>query len=74
MLQNHARPFSLGGIGTEIRYGTSWYIEADDLGPDLDFRQDRTGHGLLEPNRRMTLDEFQLALAASRTRWRLYCR
>lgn len=69
-LQRHRRPASLGGIGRD----PVWYIEADDLGPDLDFRQDRTGHGLLEPNRRMTLGEFQLALAASRTRWRLVCR
>src|SRR4029453_4569755 len=63
-------PFFNGLIGRD----PVWYIEADDLGPDLDFRQDRTGHGLLEPNRRMTPAEFQLALAASRTSWKLYCR
>jgi hypothetical protein len=51
-----------------------WYIEVDDLAPDLEFRQDRQDHGLIEPKRAMTLDEFQAALARSRPHWKLHCR
>src|SRR5579862_3057331 len=52
-LQRHRRPISLGGIGRD----PVWYIEVDELGMDLDFRQDRAGHGLIEPKRAMTLDQ-----------------
>lgn len=69
-LQRHRRPASLGGIGRD----PVWYIEADELGPDLEFRQEGSGHGLIEPKQAMTLDEFQGALAGSRPRWKLYCR
>jgi hypothetical protein len=69
-LPRHRRPASLGGIGRD----PVWYIEADDLGPDLVFRQDRPSHGLIEPKRAMTLDEFQAALARSRQFWKLHCR
>lgn len=44
-LQRHRRPASLGGIGRD----PVWYIEADDLGPDLDFRQDRTAMACSSP-------------------------
>lgn len=69
-LQKHRRPASLGGTGQD----PVWYIEVDDLGPDLDFRQDRPDHGLVEPQRPMTLQEYQAALAVSRSAWKLYCR
>jgi hypothetical protein len=69
-LQRHRRPAALGGIGRD----PVWYIETDELGPDLEFRQDRPGHGLIEPKRAMTLDEFQVALAALRPHWKLHCR
>jgi hypothetical protein len=69
-LQRHRRPASLGGTGRD----PVWYIEIDELGPDLGFRQDRPGHGLIEPIRPLTLQEFQDALAGTRYRWELYCR
>lgn len=70
LLLRHRRPPSLGGTGQD----PVWYIEVDDLGPDLVFRQDRVTHGLIEPSRPMALQEFQDALAATRSRWRLHCR
>ncbi len=69
-LQRHRRPASLGGTGQD----PVWWIETDDLGPDLIFRQDRATHGLIEPSRPMTLQKFQNTLAALRSRWRLLCR
>lgn len=69
-LPRHRRPASLGGTGRE----PVWYIETEDLGADLQFRQDRPDHGLIEPKRRLTLQEFQDALAGTRRRWKLYSR
>jgi hypothetical protein len=69
-LQRHRRPARLGGLGRD----PVWYIETEDLGPDLEFRQDRPGHGLIEPKRLVTLKGFQDALAATRGSWKLYCR
>ena len=69
-LQRHRRPIALGGIGRD----PVWYIETDDLGDELVFRQDRPEHGLVEPKCPLTLDEFQQALAKSRSHWQLYCR
>jgi hypothetical protein len=64
------RPPSLGGKGSD----PVWYIELDELGLDLSFRQHKTTHGLIEPSRPMTLREFQDALARTRNRWQLACR
>src|SRR5262245_59862105 len=58
-LPRQRRPASLGGLGRD----PVWYIEKNDLGPDLQFRQDKPTHGLIEPRRSMTLQEFQNALA-----------
>jgi hypothetical protein len=69
-LPKHRRPSSLGGIGQD----PVWYIEVEDLGLDLKFRQDHPGHGLIEPKRAMTLQQFQEALAKTRPRWKLHCR
>lgn len=69
-LLRHRRPPSLGGIGQD----PVWYIEVDDLGPDLSFRQDKPEHGLIEPSRDMTLREYERALADTRLQWKLYCR
>jgi hypothetical protein len=69
-LQRHRRPPSLGGTGQD----PVWWVEESDLGPDLIFRQDRATHGLIEPIRPVTLQEFQDALAALRSRWQLHCR
>jgi hypothetical protein len=69
-LPRHRRPVRLGGTGRD----PVWYIETDDLEPDLEFRQDRPGHGLIEPKRVMTLQEFQDALTNTRCKWTLHCR
>src|SRR5262249_50733978 len=53
-----------------IRYG----IEETDVGTELCFRQDRPTHGLIEPTQAMTLQEFQDALARTRSVWKLHCR
>jgi hypothetical protein len=53
-LLKHRRPPSLGGIGQD----PVWYIDRDDLGADLQYRQDRPTHGVVEPARLMTLQEF----------------
>jgi hypothetical protein len=69
-LLRHRRPASLGGTGRD----PVWYIESAALAPELDFRPDRPGHGVIEPQRSLTLREFQNALADTRVSWKLHCR
>ena len=69
-LPRHRRPKGLGGIGPD----PVWYIELDELGPDLVFRQNSSVHGVVEPARPMTLQEFQNALATTHSRWQVHCR
>lgn len=69
-LLKHRRPPSLGGIGQD----PVWYIEVADLPVDLQFRQDRLTHGVIEPAQTMTLAEFEMALEATRSQWKLHCR
>jgi hypothetical protein len=69
-LPRHHRPAGLGGTGRD----PVWSLETEDLGPELQFRQDRPTHGLIEPQRAMTLRDYQDALAQTRVRWRLHCR
>lgn len=59
------RPPALGGTGKD----PVWEIDTAALGPDLQFRQDKPTHGLIEPARPMTLAEFEAALATTRPRW-----
>jgi hypothetical protein len=67
-LQPFRRPPSLGGIGKD----PVWWIDTDDLEPELGFRQDRPTHGLVEPRHTMPLQDFEGALAKTRSRWKLY--
>ena len=69
-LTRHRRPASLGGIGQD----PVWVLDVDDLGPLLQFRQDGTTHGIIEPKAPMTFQDYLKALGALRTRWRLHCR
>lgn len=64
-LPPHRRPAALGGTGKD----PVWGIEIDAIGPDVTFRQDRSGHGLFEPAREMSIDDFQQALADLAPRW-----
>ncbi len=66
-LLRHRRPQSLGGSGLD----PVWSLETAELGPNLQFRQDSPTHGVIEPLRAMTLQEYQEALSATRTRWKL---
>jgi hypothetical protein len=69
-LHRHRRPSSLGGTGPD----PVWYIDEEDLDPELRFRQDKATHGVIEPAQPMTLAELQNALARTRALWKLYCR
>ena len=69
-LLRHRRPQSLGGSGLD----PVWCLESDELGSDLQFRQDNPTHGVIEPLRAMTLSEYQNALSATRPAWKLFCR
>jgi hypothetical protein len=61
------RPGVFGGTGSD----PVWYIESDDLGPDLIVRQDSPTHSLIEPAREVTASELQRLIAATRGRWKL---
>lgn len=69
-LQPYRRPPSLGGIG----HDPVWWIDSDDLGSELRFRQDRLTHGLIEARHTMSLANYEDALAKTRSRWELYRR
>jgi hypothetical protein len=58
-LPDHRRPPKFGGTGKD----PDWEISIDSLGDDLTFRQDKPNHGLFEPAREMSIEEFQEALA-----------
>jgi hypothetical protein len=60
------RPPAFGGTGKD----PVWYINADLLPGDLQFRQDSLTHGLIEPRMPMSLADFQDALARTRTAWK----
>jgi hypothetical protein len=69
------RPENLHPLRRPPRYGGSgkdpvWSISVDQLGPDLQFRQDSAIHGLIEPSRTMALDEYQQALADTKLFWK----
>jgi hypothetical protein len=64
------RPMSLGGKGRD----PVWYIEADDLTPTLQSIPDSPIHGAIEVSGPMSLQEFQDAVAATRSKWRIHCR
>src|SRR5438445_7951816 len=69
-LPRHRRPASLGGTGGD----PVWYIEEEDLGLELQIRQDRPTHAFIEPKRPLTLQEYLNALAGTRLHWKLYSR
>ena len=64
-LPDHRRPVPLGGTGKD----PIWGIDRGSLGGDVVYRQDKPTHGLFEPAREMSLDEFQEALADLASRW-----
>jgi hypothetical protein len=64
-LPAHRRPPRLGGNGKD----PVWRIDIASLGPDVIFRQDKPTHGLFEPAREMSSEEFQTALAGLASKW-----
>lgn len=66
----HRRPPSIGGTGRDPIFA----IEVEALGVNLLWRRDPdgpSGHGFLEPVRRMPFAEYQQALWATRPHWKL---
>jgi len=59
------RPPRFGGTGKD----PVWYIGVDDLVALLQLRPDSPTHGLIEPARTMSLDDFQIALEKSKPDW-----
>ncbi|PRQ06643.1 tRNA(Glu)-specific nuclease WapA precursor [Enhygromyxa salina] len=64
-LPRHRRPPELGGTGKDPVFS----INEKSLGPDLNFRQDKGSHGIIEPAREMKIEEFQQALARIKALW-----
>lgn len=72
-LPRHRRPPSLFGRGKD----PVWSIQSNYLGPKLTYRAEPnnpTSHGFIEPAYRMTFDEYQDALAKTRSFWLLITR
>jgi hypothetical protein len=63
--RNRRPPQVKGGTGKD----PVWEIDTDDLGPKLQYVQDKPTHGVVGPKQPMTLAEFEQALAATRPRW-----
>jgi hypothetical protein len=69
-LPAHRRPPEHGGTGKD----PVWEIRTVDLEEGLAYREDplQLGvHGFVEPSRRITLEDYERALRATRTAWRL---
>lgn len=69
-LPRHRRPPRFGGTGDS----PVWQMDSDDVPEALSFRVDPKkpdAHGFVEPRSRMTLVEYQTALARSRSFWEL---
>lgn len=64
-LPRHRRPPEFGGTGKD----PVWCIDIRDSGTDLSFRQDKPSHGLFEPAREMSIEDFQQALADLAPKW-----
>ena len=67
-LPRHRRPPEYGGIGAD----PVWRMNSADLPQLLRYTQDSADasrHGFVEPTEVMSLDDYQEALAASRTSW-----
>lgn len=64
------RPLVLRGSGKD----PVWEIDTNDLGSELQYRQDSPTHVLIEPARPMTLQEYESALNATVSRWIKYSR
>jgi RHS repeat-associated protein len=64
-LMKFRRPPQFGGTSKD----PVWELSESELGPDLTFRQDTPTHGLIEPKRPMSIDEYQTALARLSTKW-----
>jgi hypothetical protein len=67
LLPDHRRPVWLGGESDD----PLWEIQEEEIGEALNYRLDEPppGHGVIEPAWRMTLEEFELALAETRDAW-----
>jgi len=64
-LPPHRRPPRFGGTGKD----QVWGIDIESLDGDVQFRQDKPAHGVIEPAKDMTIERFQDALAALAPRW-----
>jgi len=70
-LPSHRRPSDHGGTGRDPVFS----LDPANLPDGLQFRPDPnnpTGHGFLEPSRPMNVDEYQHALARTRSLWEPY--
>lgn len=68
-LPSHRLPPSLGGNGKD----SVWSIDPNNLGPKLKYRRDNSKHGTVLPTTKMTLAEFQNALAETASNWTKIC-
>jgi hypothetical protein len=60
------RPVALGGTGKD----PVWSLDPEQLGPDLQRCEDSPTHGLIEPAREMSLDEYQQKLGDTKPLWK----
>jgi hypothetical protein len=59
--RNRRPPQVNGGTGKD----PVWEIDTDDLGPNLQYVQDKPTHGVVSPQQPITLAEFERVLAAT---------
>jgi hypothetical protein len=65
-LPKNRRPSHVnGGTGKD----PVWEIDTEELGPKLQYIQDKPTHGVVGPKEPMTLEQLEEALAATRARW-----
>lgn len=61
------RPESLGGDGVDPVFS----LDTDELGDHLQFRLDKSTHGLIEPAKSCPFREYEDAIYATRQNWEM---
>lgn len=69
VVQNHLKPVGFGGTARHKKDGI-YTIDPSKLGSDLAYNHDSDSHGTVKPARRMTVEEYQRAVQATRDKWR----
>lgn len=68
-LPTHRKPPKYEGTGKD----PVWTIDSEDLGDKLKYEPDTTTNGTIQPNKEMSMDEYQKELKNLEDKWNKVC-